>query len=309
MKISIIGNGAWGSALAAVSRQQSHPTFVWGRHPKEGETANLKEAVDSSEIMLLSVPSHAMREVCSSLKSILPPKVLLVSLAKGIEQDTHLRMSEVIQEITNRTEIAVMSGPTFAAEVIHAAPTAIVCASLSESLAKTVQTAFNSEAFRVYTNQDVVGVEFGGALKNIMAIAAGVCVGMGLGDNALAALITRGLAELSRVGQALGGRAETFYGLSGVGDLILTCSSSQSRNRRVGEALGRGEKLPQILASLKGTAEGVKTARSVHQILQQKNLDAPILQEIYSVLYEEKPVRDAVKSLMGREPKSEFVKK
>jgi len=212
----------------------------------------------------------------------------------------------VIARETGRDEVLTMSGPTFASEVAKGAPSALVCAASTEKWAQRIQHVFNGEDFRVYTSGDIVGVELGGALKNVMAIAAGACVGIGLGENAVAALITRGLAELSRVGIALGGRPQTFYGLSGVGDLILTCSSSQSRNRRVGEALGRGENLPDILASLGGTAEGVKTARSAHQILQEKKLEAPILSEVYSILYEGKPVKETVKSLMGREPKKEF---
>lgn len=307
MNVAVIGNGAWGSTLAALLRQRGHLTQRWGRHPKSGETSDLSQALQSAELVFLGVPSHAMREVCQALKPYLPSGALLISLAKGIEQDTYFRMSEVIQEATGRPEVAVLSGPTFASEVARGLPSALVCAASHEKWSKLVQDVFNNEVLRVYTHTDLIGVELGGALKNVMAIAAGVCVGMGLGENALAALITRGLAELSRIGTSLGGNSQTFYGLSGVGDLILTCSSSQSRNRRVGEALGRGEELQSIMASLQGTAEGVRTARSVYQILQKNRLDAPILQEVYSVLYEKKSARDAVRCLMMREPKPEFL--
>ncbi len=306
MKIAVIGNGAWGSALASLARRRGHPVSVWGRHPRDGECPGLEEALKDAEVILLGVASHAMREVCEKSKAHIPSHAVLVSLAKGIEQDTDLRMSQVIAAATGRREIAAMSGPTFASEVLRGVPSAIVCAAEDEGWAKRIQAALNGDDFRVYTHTDVTGVELGGALKNIMAIAAGVCVGLGLGENTVAALITRGLAELSRIGTALGGQPHTFYGLSGVGDLILTCSSRQSRNRLVGEGLGRGETLQQVLSLLKGTAEGVKTSRSVYQILQRERLEAPILQEIYSVLYEGKPAREAVRALMGREPKSEF---
>ena len=306
MKIAVIGNGAWGSALAALARRRGHSVTVWGRHPRDGECSDLEEALRDAEMVLLGVASHAMREVCTHAKTHIPRNALLVSLAKGIEQDTDLRMSQVIAASTERQKVAVMSGPTFASEIMRGMPSAIVCAAADEAWARSVQEALNGDDFRVYTHTDVVGVELGGALKNIMAIAAGVCVGLGLGENTLAALITRGLAELSRIGTALGGHSNTFYGLSGVGDLILTCSSRQSRNRQVGEGLGRGQTLQEVLSSLKGTAEGVKTSRSVHQMLQKEKLEAPILQEIYRVLYEGRTARDAVRALMGREPKSEF---
>ncbi|MBI4025359.1 MAG: NAD(P)-dependent glycerol-3-phosphate dehydrogenase [Verrucomicrobia bacterium] len=315
MNITVIGNGAWGSAAAALARRRGHAVLIWGRRPRlrsggasrrEDETTDLAGALRGAEMALFATPSHAMREVCGRAKEHLPRNALLISLVKGIEQDTDLRMSEVIARVTGRERVAVMSGPTFASEVARGAPSALVCAASDERWAKAVQSAFNGEDFRVYTSTDVAGVELGGALKNVMAIAAGACVGMGLGDNALAALITRGLAELTRIGVALGGRAQTFFGLSGVGDLILTCSSSQSRNRRVGEGLGQGRAIGEILASLEGTAEGVRTARSVQQILAERKLTAPILQEVYALLYEGKPAKKAVRTLMTREPKAEF---
>lgn len=310
MNVTVIGTGAWGTAIAALSARRGHATQIWGRkscnlsHVKF--CANLSDALADAEMVLLAIPSHAMREVCDQAKKYLPPAVSLVSLAKGIEQGTDLRMSEVIHQTTGRKEIAVLSGPTFASEVLKGTPSALVAASSDISVAKKVQDAFNGEDFRVYTHTDIVGVELGGSLKNVIAIAAGACVGMKLGENTLAALITRGLAELSRVGVMLGGQPQTFYGLSGVGDLILTCSSHQSRNRQVGEGLGAGSSLAEILPTLKGTAEGIKTSKSLFEIFQTKNIDAPIMQEIYLTLHQNKPVKQALRDLMSREPKAEF---
>jgi glycerol-3-phosphate dehydrogenase (NAD(P)+) len=310
MNITVIGTGAWGSAAAAVSARRGHTTRIWGRNPvsipQVKFCADISEALSKAEMVLLGIPSHAMREVCIQAKPSLYPQAVLVSLAKGIEQGSDLRMSEIIRETTGRNEIVVLSGPSFASEVMKGMPTALVVASKEIAHAKKVQDAFNGEDFRVYTHTDIVGVELGGSLKNVIAIAAGACVGMKLGENTLAALITRGLAELSRVGVALGGQPQTFYGLSGVGDLILTCSSHQSRNRQVGEGLGAGSTLPEILSKLKGTAEGVKTSESLFEIFQAKNIDAPIMQEIYLTLHQNKPVKQALRDLMSREPKAEF---
>jgi glycerol-3-phosphate dehydrogenase (NAD(P)+) len=310
MNVTVIGTGAWASAVAALAVRRGHTVKIWGRRscdlPNVKYFADLPSALVNAEIVLLAIPSHAMREICDQAKPHLPPGALLVSLAKGIEQGSDLRMSEVIYQTIGRKEIAVLSGPTFASEVLKGTPSALVAASADISLAAKVQNAFNGEDFRVYTHTDVVGVELGGSLKNVIAIAAGACVGMKLGENTLAALITRGLAELSRVGVTLGGQPQTFYGLSGVGDLILTCSSHQSRNRQVGEGLGAGSTLAEVLSTLKGTAEGVKTSQSLFEIFQKKNIDAPIMQEIYLTLYQNKPVKQALRDLMSREPKAEF---
>jgi glycerol-3-phosphate dehydrogenase (NAD(P)+) len=306
VKIAIIGNGAWGSALASICARRGHSVSIWGIPARTGEAQTLEEALGGAEMVLFVVPSHAMREVCGRAKPCLRPGVLMVSATKGIEEDRDLRMSEVMGQVTGRTEIAVISGPSFAAEVARGAPTALVCASSDERLSHFVQAALNDASFRIYTSADVAGVELGGSLKNVMAIAAGACAGLGLGDNSRAALITRGIAELSRIGTALGGSPQTFFGLSGLGDLILTCSSSQSRNYQVGEALGRGLTLDQATASLKGIAEGVRTARSVHQMLERRHLDAPILRAVHAVLHEGKPAKAALHELMAREPKPEF---
>ncbi len=303
MKIAVLGNGAWGAALASAARRRGNDVALWGRKLLNPTP---KEVLKNAEIIILAVPSHAMREVCGQFRPLIPRNSILVSVAKGIEQDSHLRMTQIIRKVTGHPAVAVLSGPSFASEVQRGLPTAVVCAAGRAIHAKKIQAAFNNDDFRVYTQSDVVGVELGGALKNVMAIGAGACVGLGLGENAIAALITRGLAELSRIGMALGGRRETFFGLSGVGDLILTCSSDESRNRRLGERLALGERLEDILATLGGTAEGVKTARSVHQLLQKHKMEGPIVTEIYLALYEQKPLAEAVKALMGREPKKEF---
>lgn len=306
MNLAILGNGAWGSALADHATRQGHNVRMWGRLSTQGTTPDLAITLKDAEMTILAIPSHAMREVCDLMRHLLPPDIPLVSAAKGIEQATDLCMSEVIAEVSGRSEIAVLSGPTFASEIVLQHPSALVCASHKQVCCDKVQGAFNSPTLRVYTSTDVRGVELGGALKNVMAIAAGVCAGLGYGDNTKAALITRGLSEMQRIGVALGGQAQTFSGLSGVGDLILTCSSIQSRNFQVGYSLGRGESIEEILKKLKGTAEGVKTSKSVYEILQTRHIAAPILQEVYHMLHEAKPPREAVQSLMNREPGKEF---
>ncbi|MDD2706623.1 MAG: NAD(P)-dependent glycerol-3-phosphate dehydrogenase [Verrucomicrobiae bacterium] len=307
MKIAVLGNGAWGSGLAALAERHGHKVALWGPPFAGKPSPSLPDALSGAEMVILAVPSHVMREVCADAKPHFPADAMLVSVAKGIELDTDCRMSEIIEAVSGRKEVAVLSGPSFASEVLKGLPTAVVCASALEKVARKVQETLSGEDFRIYTSHDVVGVEFGGALKNVMAIAAGACAGLGLGENALAAMITRGVAELARVGTAFGGEAQTFFGLSGMGDLMLTCSSSQSRNYQVGEGLGRGKSLDEILRTLQGTAEGVKTAKSVRQLLQLRKLEAPILDEVYRLLYEGKTARAALRDLMTRELKKEVV--
>jgi glycerol-3-phosphate dehydrogenase (NAD(P)+) len=307
MKIAILGNGAWGSALDALARRRNHESRMWGPPFSDRPSRVLEETLLGAQMVILAIPSHVMREVCQSATPFFPKEVPLVSVAKGIEQDTDLCMSQVIFEEVRSEQIAALSGPSFASEVKKGLPTAVVCASRNEELAEKIQAALNGEDFRIYTTRDIRGVELGGALKNVIAIAAGACAGLGLGENARAALITRALAELARVGMALGGETQTFFGLSGAGDLLLTCSSSQSRNFQVGQLLGEGQPLETILKNLQGTAEGIKTSKSVHQILQAQKIDAPISEEVYQMVHEGKPARAALKSLMAREPKAEEV--
>jgi glycerol-3-phosphate dehydrogenase (NAD(P)+) len=329
MNITVIGTGGWGTALAVLLHGNGHPVVLWGRLKEEvdpilaaGENAaflpgvkipkeiavtlDVRSALRGAGLVVLAVPSHGMRPICKKLAPFLPVGVPLVSVAKGIENETGTRMSEVVAEVLRTDRIAVLSGPSHAEEAARGIPTAVVVASRQAELAATVQRAFMNERFRIYTHDDVVGVELGGALKNVIALAAGVCDGVGLGDNTKAALCTRGLAEMTRLGVALGARRETFFGLSGVGDLIVTAFSRHSRNRGFGERLGKGETAEQIAASMQMVAEGVKTARAAWQLARRHGVDVPITREVYGIIYEGKPPQQAVHDLMTREAKPEF---
>lgn len=329
MKITVIGTGGWGTALAVLLHGNKHAVTLWGRLPEEVEpilearenkaflpgvkipqdlpvTLDAKLALRDAELVVLAVPSHGMRPICRQLRNFLPKDVPLVHVAKGIENETGARMSEVIAEELKTDRIVVLSGPSHAEEVGRGIPTAVVVASSHATLAGLAQSAFMNDRFRIYTHDDVVGVELGGALKNVIAIAAGVCDGIGFGDNTKAALCTRGLAEMARLGAALGARRETLFGLSGVGDLIVTAFSKHSRNRGFGERLGKGETPEQITASTPMVAEGVKTAKSAWQVAQRHNVDVPITREVYAIIYENKSPKQAVRDLMTREAKPEF---
>jgi glycerol-3-phosphate dehydrogenase (NAD(P)+) len=329
MKITVVGTGGWGTALAVLLHGNGHAVRLWGRLPQEVEpiladrenkaflpgvridpailvTLDAAAAMDGAALVVLAVPSHGMRTICGMIRRFVPAEAALVSVAKGIENETGARMSEVLRQELRTDRVAVLSGPSHAEEVGRGVPTAVVAAADDAVLAGTVQQAFINERLRVYTHDDVTGVELGGALKNVIAIAAGVCDGIGFGDNTKAALCTRGLAEMARLGVALGGRQETFFGLSGVGDLIVTAFSRHSRNRRFGERLGRGETAAQILASTQMVAEGVRTTRSVRQLAAQHNIEAPIAREVHAILYEDKAPARAVRDLMTREAKPEF---
>jgi glycerol-3-phosphate dehydrogenase (NAD(P)+) len=325
MNITVIGTGGWGTALAVLLHGNGHRVALWGRLPEEVEpilaarenklllpgvkipgeivvTLDAPAALRGAEMVVLAVPSHGMRAICRQLKPSLPADAVLVHVGKGIEVDTNSRMSEVIAAELGR-EAAVLSGPSHAEEVGRGVPTAVVAAGRDAGLAQRV---FMNERFRVYTHDDVVGVEMGGALKNVIAIAAGACDGIGFGDNTKAALCTRGLAEMARLGVALGAKRETFFGLSGVGDLIVTAFSRHSRNRSFGERLGRGETPQQIAGSTPTVAEGLTTAKSAWQLAQKRGVDVPITREVYAILYEGKPPKLAVRDLMSREAKPEF---
>ncbi len=344
MNITVIGTGGWGTALAVLLHGNGHHVALWARVKEEAEpilahrenkaflpgvkvseeiivTLDARAALHGAELVVLAVPSHGMRPICHQLREHWPREAVAVSVAKGIENETGARMSEVIAEelsesvarkrVTAITSLravqaVVLSGPSHAEEVGRGVPTAVVAASASQTAAAQVQEAFMNERFRIYTHDDVAGVELGGALKNVIALAAGVCDGIGFGDNTKAALCTRGLAEMARLGVALGARRETFFGLSGVGDLIVTAFSQHSRNRGFGERLGRGENAEQILASTLTVAEGVKTAKSAWQLAQRHQVDVPITREVYAILYEGKPPKQAVRDLMTREAKPEF---
>lgn len=331
-QIAIIGAGAWGTALSIVlGRKQRHQVRLW-TYEKEvcdsintqrvnklflpqhqvpdcvSARRNLAEVLAGAEIVVSAVPSQHCRRLFSEMSPHLSPEMLIVSATKGLEEQTLSRMSEVIAEVTNSgLRVGALSGPTFAIEVARGDPTAIAIASKDDQLTATVQREFSDPAFRVYTNDDVVGVELGGALKNIIAIAAGVCDGLGLGHNSVAALITRGLAEMTRLVVACGGRAETMSGLAGLGDLVLTCTGGLSRNRSVGVELGRGRKLKEIIAGMHGmVAEGVFTANAAVQLAQARGVEMPITEQIYAVLNQGKSPREAIHELMTRSSKSEL---
>jgi glycerol-3-phosphate dehydrogenase (NAD(P)+) len=268
------------------------------------ETIEVARTVDPDvDMAILAVPSHAMRAFTETHP--LSSATIRVNVAKGIENDTLLRMSEVILETSQECPVATLSGPSHAEEVARDLPTTVVAASTDSYVAETVQRTFMAGMFRVYTSPDLVGVELGGSLKNVMAIAAGACDGFGLGDNAKAALITRGVAEIARLGVAMGGTPVTFAGLSGMGDLVVTCASRHSRNRAVGEQIASGRTLDEILASTSMVAEGVRTTRSAVALAHRHGVEMPIAESVYGVLFDNADPRAAVEALMGREPKAE----
>lgn len=331
MKITVLSDGAWATAIALLLLTNKHEVTLWGPFPSHIDelrktrknTRYLKgqplpvdltlsdtmtEAVSGAECIILAAPTQYARKSLEQLSRIGTDKgQVIVNVAKGIELGTHKRVSELCDDILGEIKYAVLSGPSHAEEVVNAMPTAVVVASTIPEIAHKIQTMFINDAFRVYTSDDVIGVELGGALKNVFAIAAGICDGMGLGDNSKAALITRGIAEMSRLGQRLGGRPETFSGLSGVGDMIVTCCSGHSRNRFVGEQLGKGISLDRIIEQM-GTvvAEGIATAKSAYSLAQSIHADTPIIDEIYAGLYEGKDPCQGLRDLMSREAKSEF---
>jgi glycerol-3-phosphate dehydrogenase (NAD(P)+) len=329
-RIAVIGAGAWGTALSIVfGRSGSHQVRLWAYEsevrqsvlghrsndlflpgcsiPAAVEVTNdLRAALCDAEIVLSVMPSHHARQLFRQIAKHLTPETLLVSATKGIENDTLKRMTEVIEESTAEAQqfsprVAALSGPSFAKEVARGDPTAITVASKDNELATAVQREFSDQTFRVYTNDDVIGVELGGSLKNVIAIAAGVVEGLGLGHNTAAALITRGLAEITRLAVACGGRRETMAGLAGMGDLVLTCTGGLSRNRTVGVELGRGRKLREIMAGMHGmVAEGVLTTNAAIGLAQRYGVEMPITEQIYAILHEEKSPKDAIRELMAR---------
>ncbi|MCK9244018.1 MAG: NAD(P)H-dependent glycerol-3-phosphate dehydrogenase [Candidatus Marinimicrobia bacterium] len=324
--IAVLGAGSWGTTVAIHLYKKKYPVKLWEYFPENVAYMNktrrnpllegipipreipilndLSETVRDAGFAILAVPSNSMRSVLENLHSQIQSNTIIVNLAKGIEQNTMKRMSELIAEVLNHSpqKIVTLHGPSHAEEVSREVPTAVVAASVSEQTARIVQELFRSSYFRVYTNTDIVGVEIGGAVKNIIAIAAGICDGMGLGDNSKAALMTRGLLEIVRLGLKLGAREETFAGLSGVGDLIVTCNSQHSRNRYVGEEIGKGRKLKDVLDGMSMVAEGVITCLTVHQLAKKYDVLMPISSEIYKVLFKNKNPHNAVRDLMNRDP-------
>ena len=328
---AIIGAGGWGTALAISLARNFETIRLWVYEPEllrtlcrtRGNdlylpgyflpknvhpTDSFPVALQGAELVVSVVPSQYLRAVWQQMLPCLDRQQIIVSATKGLEAGTALRMSEVIQEVVQpkfTPKLAVLSGPTFAREIVRGAPAAVVIASPDEALAQQMQKQLASPTFRLYTNTDVVGVELGGAVKNVIAIAAGVCEGLELGSSAVAAVITRGLSEITRLACALGARRETMYGLACLGDLVLTCTGALSRNHRVGVELGRGKRLPEILASLRMVAEGIPATAATLQLARQQGIEMAITEQMYALLYENRPPRDAVRELMERSLRAE----
>ncbi|HEY3580350.1 MAG TPA: NAD(P)H-dependent glycerol-3-phosphate dehydrogenase [Pyrinomonadaceae bacterium] len=335
-RIAIIGAGSWGTALAVIAARAGHEVQLWARNPdlitavneqrinpfylssaqipeRVAAFSEIALAVDQAEHIIFAAPSHAARELLTKLSPHLNESGILISVAKGIEIETGKRISEIFKEVSGAKEVAgathpfvCLSGPSFAREVIAGHPTAIVAASKDAAAARTVQNDLSFENLRIYTNADVIGAEIGGSVKNVMAIAAGMAAGLGFGSNSVAALITRGLAEITRLARREGAQVETLMGLAGLGDLVLTCTGTLSRNRFVGQELGKGRRIEEITAELTEVAEGINTARAVKQLADRAGLEMPIVNEVNAVLYEGKSARDAVTDLMSRPLREEL---
>ncbi|MGB9813132.1 MAG: NAD(P)H-dependent glycerol-3-phosphate dehydrogenase [Thermovenabulum sp.] len=331
MKIAVLGAGSWGTALSNVISDNNHRVFLWARRKELAEEINqIKEnreylpgvkinpsifvthdmeyAVKDSDIIILATPSQALRFIVKDAKKyILKKDAIIVSASKGIENDSLLRMSEVIkEEVPHISQIAVISGPSHAEEVVRRFPTAVVVASKDKKVLKILQDVFINNYFRVYRNSDIIGVELGGALKNVIAICSGVSEGLGYGDNTRAALITRGIIEIMRLGKKLGAKSSTFSGLSGVGDVIVTCNSMHSRNRRAGIDIGKGKKVEDVIKSTNMVIEGIYTTKAAKRLSDLYEVEMPITQEAYKVLFEGKDPKKAVEDLMSRSGKIEI---
>jgi len=330
-RVAVIGSGSWGTALALAAARSEHDVAMWAREPEVADsitrshrnpfylsefelpgnisaTTSLGLALEGADFVITVVPSHAFREVLASMRPHFKSGTVIVSATKGVENGSLMRMSEVAGDVLGESfepRFVALSGPSFAHEVAKGDPTAIVAASREREWCEMVQQELSSHAFRVYTNSDVVGVELGGAVKNVVAIGAGVVRGLGLGTNTVAAIITRGLAEMSRLALGQGARPETLSGLAGLGDLVLTCTGELSRNRKVGIELGRGRALSDILGETREVAEGVNTTRAIHDLGRRLEIDMPITGSIYSLLYDGKSAIEAANELMGRPLKRE----
>jgi glycerol-3-phosphate dehydrogenase (NAD(P)+) len=328
MKLAILGTGGWGTALAVLWAKNGNDVTLWGHTAERVERiarthenpdylpgltlpsgvglTNDLGAAAQADLIVFVTPSVALREVAANLKAVLRnERAVLLSCTKGIEHGSGMRMSEILAEQFPANPLAVLSGPNLAAEVAQSLPTATVLGCRDELLAQGLQDALGSSRFRVYTSDEITGIELGGALKNVFAISAGVSDGFGLGDNSKAALVTRSLAELLRLGVAMGGEARTFQGLSGAGDLVATCFSRHSRNRRFGEQLGQGKSPAEISDGMKTVAEGVPTARSAFECAQKLGVETPIIDQVYAVLYQRKSPAQGMQELLERDPKSE----
>ena len=327
MKITVLGSGGWGTALSILLHDNGHEVTLWSYEAHEAETLRATHenpmlkgvvlpdgitfvsdfaSVSGSDMVVFATPSFAVRQTAKNAAPFLRPGTAVVSVTKGIEGKTGLRMTEVIrQEIQDSCQVAALSGPSHAEEVGRKVPTGVVAACADLKMAELVQDVFMSPVFRVYTNPDIVGVELGGALKNVIALCCGVSDGMGLGDNTKALLMTRGMTEMARLGVALGGRSETFAGLSGMGDLIVTCTSMHSRNRRAGILIGKGASAQQAMQEVGATVEGYYAAQSAHMLSEKVGVEMPICRSAYEVLYEGRPVQHVLEDLMGRQKRGE----
>ena len=332
-RVAIIGAGSWGTALALLLAEKGINTSLWGHRAEHIQalkeerenraylpgflfplvlrpTESMQDAVSEAEVICVVVPSHAYRQVITKIKDVASEGAIFVSATKGIENQSLKTMTQVMADCleengTPPSSLGVLSGPSFAREVAGKVPTAITIGCKNSAIARFLQNLFSTDYFRVYTSTDIVGLEVSAALKNIIAIAAGICDGLAFGSNARAALITRGLAEMTRLGVMMGARQETFFGLSGLGDLVLTCTGELSRNRYVGIELGKGKSLDDILDSMNMVAEGIKTTRSVYDLVNKLGADMPILEQVYEVLYRGKDCTTAVKDLLNRDLKPE----
>jgi glycerol-3-phosphate dehydrogenase (NAD(P)+) len=328
-RVAILGAGGMGTALALLFARRGLSVHLWARHeadalamaasrensrhlpgvkiPAEiGITSNACDATEAVDLMVAAIPSAYLRATLSNLAERVPLKVPVLSVIKGIENETLARPSRIIVEALGPRPVAILSGPSHAEELARGLPASLVVAGEEESLNVQIRDALNGGSFRVYTNPDAIGVELAGALKNVLGIAAGICDGLGFGDNAKAALVTRGLVEMARLAVDQGGRPSTFYGLAGVGDVLTTCYSPFGRNRSVGEKLGKGQTLDQILGGMANVAEGITTARSLHEWARLRGVEMPIADEVYRILFEGKSPLAAVSALMERDPKDEW---
>ncbi|WP_299438671.1 NAD(P)H-dependent glycerol-3-phosphate dehydrogenase [uncultured Aquimarina sp.] len=327
LKVGLLGGGSWGTTVASLTAKNSD-TIIWARNPETVDEINayktnekylpdakltsslkasnsIQETVEKADVIVMGVPAQSMRKVLEDAKPYIRPWVPIINLAKGLEIGTKMRMTEIIEEIMPGHPAGVLTGPNLAKEIHFGKAAAAVIAMVDDTIAKKLQSVFSSGLFRVYTNNDVIGCELGGALKNIMAIATGMGDGAFAGDNTRSALITRGLSELTRLGVAMGGKNRTFAGLAGMGDLVATCSSSKSRNYQVGFQLGKGKSLQEIINEMNEVAEGVKTAKVIIELAKDYDIDMPISQEVYKVLYEGNTVNDAFRGLLKYEVGSE----
>lgn len=327
-KIGMIGAGSWGIALSVLLANNGHEVQVWSIIEEEIKMLNqyhehkdklpgvilsdkitftndLKEAVSEKDVLVLAVPSAFTRSTAASMKELVKEGQIIVNVAKGIEESTLMTLSQIIEEEIPQADVAVLSGPSHAEEVGRGIPTTIVVGAKSKKTAEYLQNIFMSEVFRVYISPDVLGIELGAALKNVVALAAGIADGLGYGDNTKAALITRGMTEIARLGNAMGGKFETFYGLSGMGDLIVTCASMHSRNRRAGILIGQGKTMKEAMDEVKMVVEGVYSAKAAMGLAKKYQVEIPIIEEVNQILFDGKCAADALKDLMGRDKKLE----